>query len=96
MKGKEKTKLQDVLDHQSVPSLNLLMPLLLYPEDRHTGVGAEVTYGAVHHGQVILRNGGHFTQGTWEWSTCKKKLKNKTVIKSKNLRFFLHWSQDAI
>lgn len=77
----KKKKLQDGLDHQCVPSLNVLMPLLLYPKDSHTGVGAEVTYSAIHHGKVILRNGGHFTQGTWEWSTCKKikqSLKTKT------------------
>lgn len=43
------------------------------PECRHAVVGAEVSYGAVHHGQMILRNGGNFAQAARERSTYKNK-----------------------
>lgn len=63
-----------------------------FPKDSHTGVGAEVTYSAIHHSKVILRNGGHFTQGTWEWSTSEIMLRWSTLFHADHRTVKLNFS----
>lgn len=45
----------------------------LYPVYGYAVIGAEVTDGAIHHGQMILGNSADLTLAAWEWSAYGEK-----------------------